>query len=116
MNFGKLFFYLLLYIHLLACVLWMAIESGQGKRYYRVWEKDRYENYLGEVLIDENNQTVRIDQMVYLKFGEIPTFASDNWNRPTSDDMIGADHYVKRWDSKYRVWYMPLDFFDYTAQ
>jgi hypothetical protein len=42
LNMLKLFFYLLLYIHILACALWVAIEAGQGKRYYRDWDRNLY--------------------------------------------------------------------------
>lgn len=39
MNMSKISFYLLLYIHILACGLWLAVEPGMGKRYYRDWEE-----------------------------------------------------------------------------
>ena len=116
MNMSKLSFYLLLYIHLLACGMWMACEPSQGKRYYRDWENNRYVSIDQQILTFENGTIVPVSKSQYMKFGKAPTFADDDWNRPTEKDMLGWKQYIEKWDSRSMGWYMPLSFVEPYAQ
>ena len=49
-----------------------------------------------------------------MKFGEQPTFKKDLWQRPAGpDDMLNYEGYIDRWDSKEKVWYMPVDYVNF---
>lgn len=116
LNIIKLFLYLLLYIHILACGMWVSVESGQGKRFYREFSTNQYLSYDKIVLRYDDGTDVPVDDNIYMKFGKQPTFSRDGWNRPIEGDMVGYQDYINRWDSRAKIWYMPTDFVNYPDQ
>lgn len=112
----KLIIYLMFYIHILGCYYWIAIEDGQGPRYYRDFLHDNYESYLGGDLLGPNGLPVRADDDFYMKFGPQPTFAEDAWKRYTVADTLGWKEENQKWESRSKTWYMPIYFVNYGDQ
>jgi hypothetical protein len=85
----KLCIYLLFYIHGVGCYMWIALEGGQGKRYYRDSYSDHYMSYYGDTYLDENGSEVSANPDYYMFFGPEKTFELDSWNRFTAEDTLG---------------------------
>lgn len=52
----------------------------------------------------------------YMYFGPQPTFGEDQWNRFTSKDRVDWKQQNEKWDSRTKVYYMPIDFVNFPDQ
>ena len=95
----KLVFYLCLYLHLIACCLWIVLGWGSGARYYRDTHRNGYFDYLGNAFTDEQGQELQADSRYDMMFGESSTFKSESWERYTVNDLPDFEERNYYWES-----------------
>lgn len=79
----KLCIYLLFYIHILGCYMWIALEGSQGRRYYRDMYSNHYKSFYGDLYRDTDGNVIEANHDFYMHFGLQPTFKEDKWLRYT---------------------------------
>jgi hypothetical protein len=74
LNLVKSIFYLFFYIHVISCYYWIILGYNSGTRYYRNSETNNYVDYLGNVMVDENNNEIPYNDNIDILYGPFPTF------------------------------------------
>lgn len=114
MNIMKLIFFLFIYLHLVGCFLWLAIETGSGKKYYRSYSNNNYESWRGEILYDEEKVTVKPKDDYSIIFGPQPLFRDDKtWRRWTEAEDLGYKEINEKWGGREKIWVTPIDWLNY---
>ena len=115
LNLTKLCFYLFVYIHILACYFWIAIENSLGTKYYKDFASNIYKSQDGVILKDEFGTNLPAEPDIYLKFGPHPTFADTDWNRYKEDERSDWFEENQKWDNRKRIWIMTIEWVNYPA-
>ena len=108
---GKLVFFLILYLHWVACI-WNLSVVANGPDLFFVDENALYHNIWGEILYDADGSPVEFKNETFV-FKTKHFFREDDWDRFTANDgIIDWQAYNERWDGRSKQWYSPIDFFD----
>jgi hypothetical protein len=70
-----------------------------------------------EILVYEDGREKPYDTDLELIYGPQPTFETDDWNRYDANDPdkpAGWKEFNERWDSRERLWTMPIDWVNYA--
>lgn len=128
LNLSKLVFYLVFYLHLVGCYLWIVAGWHAGMEYYKteVDGKCCYQHKGGEILklAQESGPALWVEcDFEDTKWTDGPTFGDESWKRlSTTDPALSPDEqaanaeFNERWDSRKTEWWFPHNWANYVDQ
>lgn len=108
MNLGKIFFYLVMYLHILACYWYLIISINGPMIYYRIVDDDnKFKNMDdNDYFLDEDGVPLQSDQYEAV-FGTSKVFKDAEWTRKDPKEYLNAEVWNKKWEGLSSQWYTP---------
>lgn len=113
MNLCKIFFYLVMYLHIVGCYWYLMISyNGPTSYYRRVDEGNIFKSEDGQIFnetLPDNTTRPFVSTEYEAMFGPFQKFDKDDWTRKNSTIVHNADVWNKNWEKKSSQWYTPTE-------